>query len=30
MSRTSDIRWLDSREATAMNLVTAAARGPRG
>ena len=30
MSTTSDIRWLDTREATAMNLVTAAARGPRG
>jgi hypothetical protein len=30
MSATSDIRWLDSREATAMNLVTAATRGPRG
>jgi hypothetical protein len=30
MSATSDIRWLDAREATAMNLVTAAARGPRG
>jgi len=30
MSATSDIRWLDSREATAMNLITAAARGPRG
>lgn len=30
MSVTSDVRWLDSREATAMNLVTATARGPRG
>jgi hypothetical protein len=30
MSRTSDIRWLDGREATALNLVTASARGPRG
>jgi hypothetical protein len=30
MSRTSDIRWLDTREATAMNLVTAQARSPRG
>ena len=30
MSTTSDIRWLDSRDATAMNLVTAQARGPRG
>jgi hypothetical protein len=30
MSATSDIRWLDSRETTAMNLVTAATRGPRG
>lgn len=30
MSATSDIRWLDSREATAMNLVTAQARGGRG
>lgn len=29
MSATSDIRWLDSREATAMNLVTAQARSPR-
>ena len=29
MSRTSDIRWLDAQEATAMNLVTSAARGPR-
>lgn len=29
MSRTSDIRWLDPREATAMNLITAPARGPR-
>jgi hypothetical protein len=30
MSATSDIRWLDSREAAAMNLVTAQARAPRG
>jgi len=30
MSATSDIRWLDSREAAAMNLVTAQARGTRG
>lgn len=30
MSATSDIRWLDSREAAAMNLVTAQSRGPRG
>jgi hypothetical protein len=30
MSATSDIRWLDSQEAAAMNLVTAQARGPRG
>ena len=30
MSRTSDIRWLDARDAAAMNLVTAQARGPRG
>ena len=30
MSATSDVRWLDAREATAMNLVTASARGPRG
>jgi hypothetical protein len=30
MSATSDIRWLNSREASAMNLVTAPARGPRG
>ena len=30
MSRTADIRLLDTREATAMNLVTAAARSPRG
>ncbi len=30
MSRTSDIRWLDAQEATAMNLVTASARSPRG
>jgi hypothetical protein len=30
MSATSDIRWLDSREAAAMNLVTAQARSPRG
>jgi hypothetical protein len=30
MSATADIRWLDTREATAMNLITAPARGPRG
>ena len=30
MSRTSDIRWLDAQEASAMNLVTASARSPRG
>ena len=30
MSATSEIRWLDSREAAAMNLVTAQARSPRG
>jgi hypothetical protein len=30
MSATADIRWLDAREATAMNLVTAPARGRRG
>jgi len=30
MSATADIRWLDSREATAMNLITAPAYGPRG
>ena len=30
MSATSDIRWLDSRQAIEMNLVTAEARGPRG
>jgi hypothetical protein len=30
MSATADIRWLDPREATAMNLVTAPARGTRG
>jgi hypothetical protein len=30
MSATSDIRWLDSREAAAMNLSTAQARGTRG
>lgn len=30
MSATSDIRWLDSREAVAMNLSTAQARGTRG
>lgn len=30
MSRTSDIRWLDTQAATAMNLVTAQARSPRG
>jgi hypothetical protein len=30
MSATADIRWLDMREATAMNLITAPARGPRG
>ncbi len=30
MSATSDIRWLDSREAAAMNLSTAQARAPRG
>jgi hypothetical protein len=30
MSATSDIRWLDSRQAAEMNLVTAQARGPRG
>ena len=30
MSATSDIRWLDSRDAIAMNLITAPARGPRG
>jgi hypothetical protein len=30
MSATSDIRWLDSQEAAAMNLVTVQARGPRG
>jgi hypothetical protein len=30
MSATSDVRWLDSREAAAMNLVTAQARGTRG
>lgn len=30
MSATSDIRWLDSQEASSMNLVTAQARGPRG
>lgn len=30
MSRTSDIRWLDARDATALNLVTATARNPRG
>lgn len=30
MSATADIRWLDAREATAMNLVTTPARGPRG
>jgi hypothetical protein len=30
MSATADIRWLDSREASAMNLVTAPARSPRG
>lgn len=30
MSATSDIRWLDSRQATEMNLVTARAPGLRG
>jgi hypothetical protein len=30
MSATSDIRWLDSRAAAAMNLSTAQARAPRG
>jgi len=30
MSATADIRWLDPQEATAMKLVTASARGPRG
>ena len=30
MSATADIRWLDTREATAMSLITASARGPRG
>ena len=30
MSATADIRWLDTREATAMSLITAPARGPRG
>ena len=30
MSATSDIRWLDSRQAIEMNLVTAGARGLRG
>ncbi|MGQ0682004.1 hypothetical protein [Bradyrhizobium sp.] len=30
MSATADIRWLDAQEASAMNLVTASARGPRG
>ncbi|MFO1109540.1 MAG: hypothetical protein U1E61_10180 [Bradyrhizobium sp.] len=30
MSATSDIRWLAPQEATAMNLVTAQAGGPRG
>lgn len=30
MSATADIRWLDPQEASAMKLVTASARGPRG
>ncbi|MGE0287022.1 MAG: hypothetical protein AB7I42_22260 [Bradyrhizobium sp.] len=30
MSATSDIRWLDSRQAAEMNLVTAQVRGPQG
>jgi len=30
MSSTSDIRWLDARQASETNLVTAQARGPRG
>jgi len=30
MSATADIRWLDSRQAAEMNLVTAQGRGPRG
>jgi hypothetical protein len=30
MSSTADIRWLDSRQASETNLVTAQARGPRG
>lgn len=30
MSATSDIRWLDPQEASAMNLITAQARLPRG
>ena len=30
MSATADIRWLDTREATAMSLITSPVRGPRG